>query len=327
MRVIIYGAGAIGGVVGGYLAYSGQQVVLIGRPGHVKLINEQGLRLVTPMGTRVLRLPAFTSPEQVDFQPDDVVFLTVKGQNTEEALQNLQAVIKEIPIFCVQNGVRNEETASRYFAKVYGVMVRAGAIYLKEGEVTARNDPPGGLVIGRYPKGTDNLVNLVAANLRNAGFFVKVTPDIMPYKWGKLMSRGSLTNTITGICNAERKEIALLTGAAEKEAQELLAEANISWVSEEALEKEWPELTMPVRSRLNIEAYGSTWQSLARGAGTTETEFFNGEVVRLAKRLGRQAPINEKLLVICQQMAVNREPPGKYTPAQLSKLLGLSQSS
>ena len=90
MRVIIYGAGGVGGVVGGHLARAGRDVVLIGRPGYVQAINEHGLRLVTPFDTHILRLLAVTSPDQIDFGPDDVVFLCMKGQDTEEALRTLR---------------------------------------------------------------------------------------------------------------------------------------------------------------------------------------------------------------------------------------------
>lgn len=83
---------------------------------------------------------------------------------------------------------------------------------------------------------------------------------------------------------------------------------------------------MPPHSTLDVPVRGSTWQSLARRQGTVETDFFNGEIVRLAKQLGREAPINETLLRISQEMATNREPPGKYTPAQLCTLLGLDHS-
>ena len=50
-RIIIYGAGAIGDVVGGRLFRSGQDVVLIARPAHVEAMRRNGLRFVTPGGT------------------------------------------------------------------------------------------------------------------------------------------------------------------------------------------------------------------------------------------------------------------------------------
>ncbi len=294
-------------------------------PGQVQAIKEQGLRLVTPAGTHILRLLAITSPDQISFGPDDVVFLCMKGQNTEEALHDLRAITKDIPIFCFQNGVRNEEVAAQYFPRVYGVMVHVGAVYLTNGEVITRRDPPGWLVTGCYPQGTDELVEVVATKLRTAGFLVMVTPDVMPYKWGKLMD--NLGNAIGAICNARGGDIDLIARAARQELRDLLTQTGIRWVSAEEVARELPEITMPLHGRLDSEAQSSTWQSLARRTGTIETEFLNGEVVRLAKKLGCQAPINETLLRISQEMAANREPPGKYTPAQLRRLLGLNQSS
>ena len=136
----------------------------------------------------------------------------------------------------------------------------------------------------------------------------------------------NLENAIVAISNTRGGDIAPIVRAARQELRELLTQANIHWTSEEELAKEWPEMNMPLRGRLDVEALSSTWQSLTRRQGTVETEFFNGEVVRLAKKLGRQAPINEALLHITQEMATNHEPPGKYTPVQLCMLLELDPS-
>ena len=325
MRLIIYGAGAVGGVVGGHLARSGHDVLFIGRPGHVNTINKLGLRLITPAGTYTLKIPAVTGPDQINFRPDDVVFLCVKGHNTEEALGALKAVTEDIPVFCFQNGVRNEEIVTRYFPRVYGVMVRVGAVFLTNGEVTSRSDPPGWLVTGCYPEGIDELVEVVATNLRTAGFLVKTTPHVMPYKWGKLMA--NMANAVIAITNARREDVATIINAVQQEFKDTLTQAGIHWVSLEGLAKEWPEITAPLRGKLDTEAQSSTWQSLARKHGTVETEFLNGEVIRLARKSGRRAPINETLLCISEEMAASREPPGKYTPSQLSALLGLADSA
>lgn len=321
MKVVIYGAGAIGGVVGGHLACAGYDVALIGRSAQVEAIQEHGLRLVTPSGTHVLRLPAVTGPGQINFGPDHVVLLCMKSQNTEEALRDLRAVTGEVPLFCLQNGVRNEEIAAQYFPRVYGVMVRVGADYLNNGEVIARRDPPGLLIIGRYPQGTNELVEAVAASMRAAGFLVMVTPDVMPYKWGKLII--NLGNAIGAISNARGEEINLIEQATRREARDILTQAGIRWVSTQQLTKEWPESNAPPQGSIDTKTQGSTWQSLARRQGTVETDFLNGEIVRLARQLGRQAPLNEALLRISHQMAANRETPGKYGPAQLRALLGL----
>jgi 2-dehydropantoate 2-reductase len=323
MRTIIYGAGGIGSIVGGHLARTGHEVLLIGRSGHVNAINEHGLKLITPVGTHTLRIPAVTSPEQIQFKPDDVIFLTMKSQNTEDALKTLKKCVNKIPIFCLQNGVRNEETAAQLFEDVYGVTVRIGAVYLKDGEVIARMDPAGWLIVGRYPKGTDTLVETIAKQLREAKLFVMVTPDIMRYKWGKIMN--NLRNAVGAITNASSADSLEIAGLARKELNDLLDEAGIPYVTEAQISKEWPEYTIKPRNYAAGEAQSSTWQSLTRKQGSVETEFFNGEVVRLGKKLNKKAPINDGLNRIVQEMAAKQETPGKYTIAELKKILGLTE--
>ena len=321
MRYIIYGAGGIGSIMGGHLFRTGQDVILIGRTGHINAINNNGLCLITPTGTHVLQIPSVTAPEQIEFRPDDVVFLCMKGQDTGAALQNLKAVIADIPVFCFQNGVRNEEIAAEYFARVYGVMVRVGAVYLTDGEVVARRDPPGWYIIGRYQEGTDELAETVADDLRTAGYYIRTVADVMPYKWGKLMANTG--NAVGAITSGSWQDMMPVFRAVSAEAAEVVEKAGIKWISQEQVAKDWPEITEPLRGQLNTEAQSSTWQSLARHQGTVETDFLNGEIVRVAKQLGLKAPLNEKLVEISREMAANHEPPGKYTLAQLSEMLGL----
>lgn len=325
MRYIIYGAGGIGSIMGGNLARTGHDVILIGRSGHVSVINNNGLRLITPAGTYVLRIPAVTNPSQIDFATGDVIFLCMKGQDTEPALKDLKKMVGDIPVFCFQNGVRNEEIAIRYFSNVYGVMVGVGAVYLTDGEVIARRDPPGWYIIGRYPQGTDELTETVAEDLRTAGYLIRTTVDVMPCKWGKLMS--NLRNAIGAITSGDGDSTQPIYNAVLQEAKSIVQKAGIEWISQEQVNRDWPEITAPSHGQLNPEAQSSTWQSLARRQGSVETEFLNGEIVRVAKRWGLQAPINEKLVEISQQIAENRESPEKYTPARLSELLELTNSA
>jgi len=322
MRYIIYGAGGIGSLMGGHLARTGHDVILIGRSGHINAINNNGLRLITPAGTHVLRISAVTNPGQISFSTSDVIFLCVKGQDTELALKDLKKVATDIPVFCFQNGVRNEEIAIKYFPNVYGVMVRVGTVYLTDGEVISRRDPSGWYIIGRYPEGSDELAEAVAKELRTAGYFVRTTANVMPYKWGKLMI--NLGNAVGAITNGSGESTRPIYRAVLKEAQAIVQKAGIKWVSQEQVAGDWPEITAPLHGQLNTEAQSSTWQSLARHQGSVETEFLNGEIVRVAKKLGLQAPVNEKLVTIIQEMAANHEPPGKYTPARLSELLELN---
>ena len=321
LRIIIYGAGAVGGVVGSYLALSGSDVILVCRPGHAAAIRDYGLQLVTPTTTHVLHIPSVSTPEQIYFQSCDVVFISVKSQDTESTLKYLRELVADIPVFCFQNGIRNEEIASKYFPRVYGVRVRVDSIFLKDGEVMARRNPPGWLILGLYPAGKDSLVESVAERLGSAGFYTKVTTDVMPYKWGKLLD--NLSNAIIAITDTNVGANNPFAKAAREEAEDILTQAGIRSIGKDELIKDWPEIAIKPRHSLAINAKSSTWQSLSRRLGSVETDFLNGEIVRVATKLGRKAPVNDMLLRISKQMAENHEPPGKYTMAELARLLGL----
>jgi len=322
MRFIIYGAGGIGSIVGGNLALVGEEVILVARPAHAAAINADGLLLKTPAGDHRVRVRAVTEPSEIEFRDDDVVLLTMKSQHTDDALRALKVCVDDVPVFCLQNSVRNEETASGLFSRVYGVTVRIGAVYLVPGEVIARMNPPGWLIMGSYPSGTDDLLEDVGARLRAANFTVKITPEVMTYKWGKVMN--NIGSAVGAITNAARADCLELAGEARAEFRALLEEAGIAYTTDARIAAEWPEFTIKAPNYSAGEAQSSTWQSLARKQGSVENEYFNGEVVRVARRLGKDAPINGGLNRIMQDMARNGEVPGKYTLAELRQVLGLA---
>ncbi len=146
----------------------------------------------------------------------------------------------------------------------------------------------------------------------------------MPYKWGKLMA--NVGNAIGAITNGSWESTMPIFRAVMEESRAIVTEAGIKWISQEQVARDWPEISAPLRGRLDTEAQSSTWQSLTRHQGSVETEFLNGEIVHVAKKLGKSAPINEKLVQISQEMAANHEPPGKYTTAELSEMLGLDNN-
>src|SRR5437870_2948916 len=85
MRYIIFGAGPSGGSSGARLFQHGHDVVLICRGSHLEAVQREGLRLRTPGESVTLPVPAAGHPSEIDFGPDDVVFLTMKSQHTAAA--------------------------------------------------------------------------------------------------------------------------------------------------------------------------------------------------------------------------------------------------
>lgn len=142
-----YGAGAIGGVVGGRLSQAGSEVTLIARGTHLAALQEHGLRLESPLGTDTLRLPAVGLPGEIDWGIRRVVLMAVKSQQSLAALVELAAVAPpETPIVCLQNGIANEPAALRLFPHVYAVSVACPTSHLEPGVVQAWSAPVTGLL-------------------------------------------------------------------------------------------------------------------------------------------------------------------------------------
>ena len=71
MRIIVVGAGAVGGVVAANLAMAGTSVVAVARGEHGRAMRESGLRYESPSGTRVVDLPVAASVGEIDVTDDD----------------------------------------------------------------------------------------------------------------------------------------------------------------------------------------------------------------------------------------------------------------
>jgi len=186
MRIIIYGAGAIGCVIGGHLFRQGYNVVLVGNPQHIDAINANGLRLVTGDETFTLHIPSVKTPNELaPFHGDDVVMLCSKSQHTLKCLGQLRnsGVSRTLPIFICQNSIWNESAATRVFDKIYGVMLFIDAVFLTPGEVINPVTGRWGFIeVGCYPSGKDGLCEEIALALRHAGFSAMVNGEVMKSK-------------------------------------------------------------------------------------------------------------------------------------------------
>src|SRR5947207_9970207 len=188
MRYVIYGAGAIGGTIGGRLHAAGHDVVLIARGDHLRVLRERGLELRSPDETQTLEAPAAGGPEEAKVTGDDVVVLAMKGQDTAEALDRLIGVVDDVPVVCAQNGVENERAAVRRFSRVYAMTVMLPATHLEPGVVEVNSAPVSGILdLGCYPNGTDSLAERIAADLEASGFSSRPDPRVMRSKYAKLL--------------------------------------------------------------------------------------------------------------------------------------------
>jgi 2-dehydropantoate 2-reductase len=313
MRYVIIGAGAIGGVLGARLHDAGRDTVLVARGANATALRDNGLTLATPTATTTHHVPIV---ERVaELRPDDLVVLAVKTQDTTAALDALP-LTGDTPILCAQNGVENERIALRRSANVYGMCTIIPATHLSPGVVVAQCAPySGALVVGRYPSGKDDLATRIAADLDHAGLPAIADDDVPAWKYTKLLH--NLPNAIDALVHPDDTEAARELGRALRaEADTVLAAAGIHRVSDETMAAFRAGRVEP-RPVPGHQAGNSTWQSLVRGAGSVETDYFNGEIALLGRLHGVPAPINAALQRAARATARDNRPPHTLRVAEL----------
>jgi 2-dehydropantoate 2-reductase len=314
MRFVIFGAGAIGGVVGACLHQSEHDVALIARGEHGRAIRERGLTFERPGSSATLEIPVAPSPADLDWNGDELVLLATKSQDTAGAVSALRAAAPaRTPVVCVQNAVENERVALRLLPRVYGAVVMAPTAHLEPGVVQAYGTRGVGVIdVGRYPSGVDEVCDHVSEALEASGFSSRPRPDIMRFKHAKLLA--NLGNAVDAICEpgSAADEV---TKLAREEGGAALVAGGIEFVAEEVndVQARWARLDVqPIEGR--PRAGSSTRQSVTRGQAV-ETDYLNGEISLLGRLHGVPTPVNDALCGLSDRHVRERRPP-QTVPAE-----------
>jgi 2-dehydropantoate 2-reductase len=316
MRIVVFGAGAIGGVIGARLFQHGSDVTFVARGDNYEALARNGIRLESRDESVTLQIPVVEHASALSLTPDDVVIVTVKSQDTRGALVDLAASIpSEVAIVCGQNGVENERVALRLFPNVYGMCVMCPATHLTPGVVQAFSSPVTGLLdVGRWPEGVDDRAVALAGTLRGATFDSVARSDIARWKWGKLLL--NLGNAVQAVCGTD-EPAPELTRRAVREGIHVLETAGVAFVGREEDLARRDDLLSYSSIGGTERSGGSTWQSLERGTGTIETDFLTGEIVLQGRLRGVAAPVNELLQRLANELARDRRPPGAWSEAEV----------
>ena len=214
MRILVVGAGAVGGYFGGRLAQAGRNVTFLVCPSRAKQLAQDGLRIISPHGDAVLT-PKLINANKID-TPYDLVFLSVKAYALEAAMNDFAAAVgPETMIFPVLNGMRHIDLLTKRF----GEHPVIGGVCL----VVAEIDDAGLIVqladIQRLAYGERNgettpRLQTLDATLRGAGFDARLSTDIMQAMWEKWVQLASL-GAITCLMRGAIGEIVAVPGGAE----------------------------------------------------------------------------------------------------------------
>jgi 2-dehydropantoate 2-reductase len=320
MRFVVYGAGAIGGVVGARLFQAGHDVVLIARGAHYEAIRDRGLRIQSPIDDATLPIPVVDHPSRLTLTADDVVFLAMKSQDTIGACEALDvSAPPDIAVACFQNGVENERVVLRHYAATYAVCVMSPTSHVEPGVVIAQSAPVSGLLdIGRYPHGLDTRVEEIAVALNASTFHSVPRADVMRWKYTKLLM--NLANSIEATITPD-PQVRDLVRRVRTEGEDTLRAAGIDFASrEEDKERRGDRMDVqPVNGEMR--GGGSSWQSLARGTRSIEADYLNGEIVTLGRLHDVPTPANALMQRVANEQARVGAPPQSVPVADvLSKL-------
>ncbi|MEI2298795.1 2-dehydropantoate 2-reductase [Ensifer sp. MJa1] len=319
MRIGVFGAGAIGGFVGGCLLSGGAEVTFVGRATRGAPWQRDGLRL-TDLDGRDDHIP----PERIEYSQTvssladcDLILLTVKSGQTAEAAQALSSVLRAgTPVLSLQNGIRNGATLQELLPSAN----------ILRGMVPFNVTSPGPAHLHRATEGIiaveDDPVLVAAQRLfKAAGLGLDLSSDIEAVQWAKLlMNLNNAVNALSGLPLREQlatRDFRLCLALAQREALALLAaEGRIRPARLTPLPTRWlpPVLGLPdilfkviAANMLKIDATARSSMADDLDAGrVTEVDWINGEVVALAARLGRKAPVNKRLCTLIKGAAVSK---------------------
>jgi 2-dehydropantoate 2-reductase len=334
VRYVILGAGAIGGTLGGRLADAGHDVVLLARGEHAATMRRSGLTVETPDETLRVSPTIASSPDELRLERGDALVLAVKTQQTTALLADIAGLPvagggtadEVLPLICAQNGVVNEPTALRRFARVYGTCVMCPAEHLEPGVIVAPGSPfTGCFDTGLYPGGVDDVAETFAADVSASGCIATARPDIMAWKYAKLLR--NLANALDALLGNDLDDDAKaftdgIGARARAEAHECFAAAGIEPIGDD----EWKGYRFDKIAGQPVPGRGrsgsSTWQSVTRGTGNVEVDYLNGEIVLLGRMHGIATPVNLALQRAVNDLAGRGGRPGEMDARQLADSLG-----
>ena len=318
-RCLVWGAGAIGGTLGAYLARAGHDVTLVDTVrDHVAAVNRSGLTISGPIAAFTTPVPAFT-PDTLQGAWDTIILAT-KAQHTEAAARALLPHLT--PAGCVvsaQNGL-NELTIAQVVGeeRTVGAFVNFGADYLEPGSILYGGR---GTVMVGEAFGAERVTPRVLA-IRDAwqdfDERADTTPNIWGYLWGKeaygaMLFATALTNDSIADCLARPEYRPLYIALA----REILAVAMARNVSPESFDGFDPRAYLPdapagaaeqsldhlvAHNRKSAKTHSGIWRDLAVRKRPTEVDAQLGIVASLGAEAGVPAPLTSAVVKLIHEI-------------------------
>ncbi|HEY8823454.1 MAG TPA: 2-dehydropantoate 2-reductase [Candidatus Limnocylindria bacterium] len=323
MKLLVWGAGAIGGTLGAHLARAGHDVTFVDRaPEHVDAINKAGLRIEGPLAQFTAHAPACT-PDQLHGEFEHIV-LAVKAQDTESATRELAPHLATNGyVVSAQNGL-NELVIKAIVgeARTIGCFVNFGADYLEPGVIQYAGR--GAVVLGEIDgRRTPRIEELHRAFLDFDDRAI-VTANIWGFLWGKLaygaqLFATALTNDSIADALADPRYRDLYIEIA----REVMRVARARGITPEGFNGFDPHAFSPdadgevaerslddmvAFNRKSAKTHSGIWRDIAVRKRRTETDAQLGPIVTLGAEAGVPTPMVSRLIALMHEVEDGRRP-------------------
>lgn len=315
VKVLVFGAGAVGGSVCGWIASRHASTRLLARGKTAEAIRANGITLYR--GDRPDKrdnVPVKVVSQLNEAADADVVLLAVKNYSLDEAAKQVRDALGDRPIIVgLQNGVENQAILPRYFSRVIYGIVGYNAWVDAPGVIGYQKKGP--LVLGVLDSGLQSETRAVAETL-NRGVETVVTDRFQDAAHSKLIL--NLTNSLTTLVGHTMREIsspALLQSILSNMLYEGIQIVRAAGYREWRIGgmPGWPLMTASAKlprlltrglfkRNLKKMVLSSMAQDvIRRGGRDSELDSINGYLLRLADQHGLNVPYNRAVYRICRE--------------------------
>ena len=328
MKLLIWGAGAIGGTIGAHLARAGHDVTFVDRAeDHVTAVNRMGLRIEGPIAQFVAKAPAFL-PDEIAGEFAYVV-LAVKAQDTADATQALSPHLsRDGYVVSAQNGL-NELVIKTIVgdSRTMGCFVNFGADYLEPGLIHYAGR--GAVVLGEIDGRVTPRIGELHRALRDFDDGAIVTTNIWGYLWGKLAYGAQLFATaLTNDSIADALADPRYRDVYVEVAREVMRVARARHITPEGFNGFDPHAFAPdaergvaersldemvAFNRRSAKTHSGIWRDIAVRKRRTETDAQLGPIVKLGAEAGVATPLVSRLIELMHEVEGGKLPQSHAT--------------
>ncbi len=316
-NIIIYGAGAVGSSIAGWLYPHNKNVALIARGEQYQQLKEHGLTIFQGSSKSDKKnFPIEVFNDISKKQDIDLVIITVKNYDLENAAKDISSKIGNVPVLALQNGAINQEILPKYFNHIIYSVVCFNAFLEAPGTVCYQSKGP--IYIGTLQNAQQDFLRSIEKTF-NQYFRVLYTTKIQDAIHCKL-ALNTVNSIMTLIGKGVKKfdELGSM-GKVGKVVSNMMLEAihiiKAAGYHEHKLEgfPNWRMIKIAVKLPFFLTKFVFTRNAkkmlldsmsqdiLIKKKKQSELETLNGYVLSLAEKMGLNAPYNEIVYELCKK--------------------------